>query len=894
VSEILLQTKLHMPTLRLSLIPRPHLIEKLDAGLAGKLTLVSAPPGFGKSTLVSSWVQQKKRPCAWLALGPEDNEPNRFLSYLVAALQKIDEELGKTAVSLLQSPQPPPPQISLTLILNDLAALPQPSILVLEDYHVIHNLDIHKALSFFLDNLPSQLHLVITSREDPPLPLHRLRSSGQMNGIYVHDLRFSQDESATFLQQTMHIDLIPEDVTALARRTEGWIAGLQLAALSLQGLPDPHAFVAGFAGDDRYIVDYLLNEVLERQPDHIREFLLQTAVLYRFCPSLCDAILQAPANHSQAILTYLDEANLFIIPLDNKREWYRYHHLFSDFLRLRAQNELANKVTLLYQRAAIWYEENGFLEEAIESALSGTDYERASRLIEQNGMNTIFGHAQWVTFLNWMKALPPEMVQSQPQLNLHFAWALFSTGQWPETKPYLKEVELAFRAGKLSADQNWMLGEVATIRALVTYEMGDLARSKEMAALAHELLPETNKTIRSVAVLAEGMAHMWRDDDLQTKHQYLQKAQELAQEAANVTVGLFALGCKTMLDVRAGRLTQAARQYQQARALGTIDGDILLGPAGFACVQMGEVLREWDRLEEAESVLREGIKLCQQQLGMPVWIIEGHVNLARLKLANGDEQQAEKLIQQAAALLVELPRHGETVRHLISATQVYRLRFWLAQGKLNTAVRWLAKNGITSDTAVFPENLAHHVLLARIFFKQGQLKDTQKQLQKIQAILTKSESHRLTAEIFILQALLSQAQGDREQAASKVASALQMSEPEGYVRLFVDFGEPMASLLETAVQQNIAPTYTQKLLSAFDKLPSPSSPALSATLIEPLNDRERQTLKLIAAGLSNREIAEELYLSVNTIKAYTSRIYGKLGVNGRAEAINHAHELGIL
>ncbi len=745
----------------------------------------------------------------------------------------------------------------------------------------------------------------MTSREDPPLPLHRLRSSGQMTGIYAHDLRFDLDEATDFLQQTMNVDLLPEDVARLARRTEGWIAGLQLAALSLQGLPDAHEFVAGFAGNDRYIADYLLNEVIDRQPSHIQEFLLKTAVLDRFCPSLCDALLQTPTSHSQAILAYLDEANLFIIPLDNKREWYRYHHLFADFLRLCAQQELADKVPVLHQRAAAWHEENGLLAEAIENALSGEDYERASRLIEQNGMATIFGHAQWRTLLSWVEALPPAMVRKRPQLNLHFAWALFSTGQWPATEPYLLGVESTLGEGKETPEQKWMLGEVATIRSLVTYEMGDLARSIEMAALARELLPEDNKTMRSVATLANGMAHMWRDADLKTRHQFLQQALDMAQEAGNVTVGLFALGCQTMLAVRAGLLQQAAKLYQQAKALGTVAGRIVFGPAGFACVQMGEVLREWNRLAEAEEILWEGIRLCQQQSGMPVWIIEGHVTLARLKLAMGDKQQAEKLMQQAERLLAELPRHGETVAHLISATQAYRLRYWLAQDRLDIAIRWLARNKISLDSAVSPQNVHFHILLVKCLIKQGRLAKAYEHLQRLEAIIPECESLRLSVELLILQVLCQQAQGKVDEAVQALSRALILAEPEGYQRIFLDEGTQLLGLLVEVEVSGTTAVYAQNLRAAIQGTQptlltrgsvSTATPQKVAKIDEPepLTEREEQILRLMAAGLTNKEIAAELYLSVNTIKTYSARIYEKFGVHSRAEAVNLAHELGKL
>ena len=701
MEEILLQTKLFALPARPLTIPRPHLFKKLNIGLSGKLTLVSAPPGFGKTTLVSSWLEQVEQPSAWFSLDSRDNDPNRFLTYLLAALQKIDDSLGQAAFALLDSPQSPPPEIVLTLLINNLATLSQAIILVLEDYHVINNLEIHKSLAFLLDNLPMQLHLVITSREDPPLPIHRLRSSGQMNAIYAHDLRFDRNETTAFLEQTMRVHLAPDDVARLTQRTEGWIVGLQLAALSMQGLSDTHQFVSTFAGDDRYIADYLLHEVFERQPPHIQEFLLKTAIFDRFCPALCAAVLKVPPNQARDALTQLDEANLFIIPLDNKRTWYRYHHLFADFLRLRWQEQAIDEIHALHNRAAVWFEANSQLAEAIDHCLAGEAFEKAGRLIEQNRLNAIFGLAQWSTFLNWMKALPPAMVQVRPQLSLHFAWGLFATGQWPAAEPYLQKVETAI-GGAESEDQLRMLGEVAAIRALVCYNLGELDRSKEMAALAHERVPHGNKTIRSVAALAEAMATMWDDVGLQRKHQLLEYAHDMGSEAGNSTVSLFALGCRTMLDIRAGQLQQAARLYQQARTLGTIEENILLGPAGMACVQMGEVLREWNRLPEAEALLREGIWLCQQQKGLPVWIIEGHINLARIRLAEGDAPEAERLMQQAKALLANLPKHGQTGRYLLAAALTYRLRHWLASGQADKAAGFLAKKWDNPRISHFP------------------------------------------------------------------------------------------------------------------------------------------------------------------------------------------------
>ena len=427
-----------------------------------------------------------------------------------------------------------------------------------------------------------------------------------------------------------------------------------------------------------------------------------------------------------------------------------------------------------------------------------------------------------------------------------------------------------------------------------------------MAALAHERLPQENKTIRSVVALAEAMANMWSDGDLQTKHRFLQRAFDLAQEAGNTTVGLFALGCRTMLNVRAGLLQQAAKLYQQARMLGTVEGKILLGPAGMACIQMGEVLREWNRLSEAEALLWEGIKLCQQQSGMPVWIIEGHVNLARLKLATGDEPEAEKLIEQAKLLLADLPKHGETIQHLVSTTLAYRVRYWLAQGQLDLIAGWLAKNGITLNAAVSPKNAPFHILLARTLIQQGQLENAQTQLQRVEKVLNQSESLHLSVEHAVLRALWLKARGNQAEAVQALSQALLLAEPQGYQRIFLEDGEQLSSLLAMAKVDGTTAVYAQTLLAAIQEqrptsgelspAPAPQSPPpdLLEPFIEPLTEREEQTLRLMAAGLSNREIADELYLSHNTIKAYTSRIYGKLGVSSRAEAIHRAYQLNLL
>ena len=908
--ETLLQTKLFIPALRPNLVHRSHLDERLNQGLQQgcKLTLVTAPAGFGKTTLVSSWIRQLDHPAAWLSLDEGDNEPNSFIFYVIAPLQTIDQALGETAASLLQSPQPPPPNTLLTLLINDLAALPNQVFLVLDDYHVIKNLEIHQALTFLLDHQPPPLHLIIVSREDPALPLHRLRGSGQMTGIYVRDMRFTSAEVASFLNKTMGLSLSQEDVATLARRTEGWVAGLQLAALSMQDMPNPSKFVSIFAGDDRYISDYLISEVFERQPAQVQEFLLKTAILDRFSAPLCDAILgdedqvagiggPDQVQSSQDIIERLDQSNLFIISLDNKREWYRYHHLFADFLRLRLRERPADEIAELHRRAAACYEDKGLLAEAIDHALAGEDFHRASRLIEWTALTTIFGHTQWATFLEWMEALPAEMVRIRPQLSLNFAWALFTTGRWEDAEPHLNNVGLAIDSGEGIFESELMLGEVATIRAMVAYESGDMLRCEEQARQALGLLPEDNRMLRCVAILAVGMAHLW-GGDISVSRQSFYDAADMAQVADNKTVALFAVGFLAQLEVREGHLQKAEEHYQQAKRLGTVRGRTLLGPTGFACVEMGEALREWNELEEAKRVLAQGVELCLQQSGMLEVILEGQINLARTMLASGEWQNAAETMQQAEILLAELSGRGGNVLPIISMALAYRLRFWLAQGSFNSADQWLAANGINADADISSVNEEFYILLIRLLIHQDRLQGAEKLLQQL---LEAVGNIRSKVEILILQALLFQAQGNRGQAVAVLTRALRLAEPEGYLRLFVDQDKAIIPLLEQVAGRSTARANIEPILAVIAEQPhledrvavialSPES----KMLLEPLKDQEIRILRLMAAGLSNREIADEVLLSTNTIKVYASRIYSKLGTHRRGEAVARAQELGLL
>jgi LuxR family maltose regulon positive regulatory protein len=605
---------------------------------------------------------------------------------------------------------------------------------------------------------------------------------------------------------------------------------------------------------------------------------------------------------SRAIIERLDQRNLFIIPLDNKREWYRYHHLFADFLRARLRDRPEEDIVDLHRRAAAWYEENSLLAEAIDHALKAEDFQRAGRLIEQNALTTIFGHAQWATLFEWMEALPAEMVKGRPRLSLQYAWALFTTGHWEAAANLLEEIKPVLEAVEQTNEKERLLGELSVIAALVAYSHGgDMQRCTEQARRALSLLPEDNLTLRCVALLSIGESAMVQED-APVARQALEEAVDVALAAGNIAIALFALGDLARLEMTEGYLRRAAELYQRARPLGTVEGNTILGPTGIACIQLGEVLREWNDLKKAESVLREGLALCQQLTGLPNIVLEGQVNMARVLLASGDDRLAAVTMQEAESLLADLLGQSGDVRPMITVALAGRLRYWLAQGKPDAAARWLDAKGISVEATISPGDLAYHVLLARVLVDQGRLTMAQRQLERLAKIMEERESPRFSIELFILQALLYQATGDGSRAETTLMQALQLAEPEGYLRLFVDHGESIIPLLEQVAGRRSAPPNLKAILSIVreeqrvTEKPPPTAGRSPRTFVpfEPLKDQELQILRLMAAGLSNREIADELFLSVNTIKVYASRIYGKLGVHRRGEAVARAQELDLI
>ncbi len=945
----LLSTKLHVPQTRPNLVPRHRLTERLnDALCAGcKLALVSAPAGFGKTTLLSEWIATPhgQRAVAWLSLDESDNDPVRFWTYVVTALETIQPGLGARPLALLQSPQPLPTmsaprgevewiESALTLLINALTGLSTEFVVVLDDYHIIKAQPIHDAVAFLLDHLPSQMRLVIASRADPPLPLARLRTRGQLIELRAADLRFTPDEAAAFLNRVMGLGLSAEDVAALETRTEGWIAGLHLAALSLQGSDARHVpdFIAEFTGSHRYVLDYLIEEVLHRQPESIQAFLLQTSILDRLCGPLCDAVvyggdypMRNPLNpESQAMLERLEQANLFIVPLDHDRIWYRYHHLFAEFLRNRLRQAPPLSPTFtggikggapeLHRRAAEWYEHKGLINEAVSHALAALDFERAARLIEQVAQ-TVLMRGEVTTLQSWLEAMPAQWVRSRPKLCIIHACALAIAGQLDAVEPLLQDAERDIRSepDMPVTEREDLFGQIAAIRAILATYQSDVPRAIDLARQALDRLPDDNSFLRDISAWILRFACFFGGDVAAISRAFSENI-DISQAVGNTLVALLSIHAFGYLQMMQGRLRQADEIYR--RGLQLVAGQS--GPpspvASLVYLGLGELLRERNDLDAAARYLAEGVELGKQ-LGNAEIFIDGYIALAKVKQAQGDADGALAVIQETEQLV-----RGEPSLWTWAELEARRARLWIAQSNLAAAEQWAASRGRALDAVPKVPNLMdffeqeiEQATLARLLIAQRRLDEATRLLDELLQATIAIGWTGSTIEVMTLQALALQAQGKTTQAMTTLEQALALTEPEGYVRIFVDEGEPMRLLiadLGLQIKRRVRGArdetsarllaYVGRLLAAF---PAPSTPALprsetrnlqSKILVEPLSERELEVLQLVADGASNQEIAQELVIAVSTVKTHIKNICGKLDVRGRTQATTRARELGLL
>ncbi len=907
--QSLLATKLYIPRARPAsgAVPRPRLMARLNEGFIRRLVLLSAPAGFGKTTLLAEWARQPEigSRTAWLSLDQGDNDPARFLAYLMAALQTVRPNLRTGALPGLHSFQPFLMEALLTHLVNELGASPDPLVLVLDDYHLIETRLIHDSLAFLLDHMPPQVHLVIAGRAQPPLPLARLRARNGLVELEAADLRFTAAETAAFLNEVMGLSLSGQQIAALEARTEGWIAGLQLAALSLQGREDVAGFIAAFTGRHRYILDYLAEEVLQPQPAPLQAFLLQTAILNRLTGSLCEAVTGQP--HGQETLAHLEQANLFIVPLDDERRWYRYHHLFTGLLRHRLALLAALDSPLLpvetaelHCRASAWYEQEGRLAEAVGHALAAADVDRAARLVE-GVARTMLNGSELATLLSWLKALPDELKRSRRYFSLFHTWALVLTGQLDLIEPRLEEATAGLAAdvsASLNASLTGLPGEVAAIRATAAYFRRDFPRAVELTRQALAEVGEETPFLRGALLLSLGVAHSWTGEAAAAS-QALAEASQLSRQAGNIHATMIALWEQGQLELEQGHLRQAEQIYRQAGqfiAARQAAGESIPPAAGGAFVGMAGLLYEQNNLAEAARLLPLGLQLAEPG-GEPGILTAGYLLLARLK-------QAEKNRAGAMAALREAQRLAHRYNHLYEAAQVAagQARLQLAWGEedFQAAIRWAEASGLkATDPPVYLREV-EGLTLARLLFARGRRQPEQAFLQEALTLLARllpaaesgGRGGRII-EILLLQALADQAQGWFDQALTRLERALHLAQPEGYCRLFLDEGRPMAELLHRAARHGLAAGYVEKLLLAFKAEPD-AGERPEPGLIEPLSERELEILALIAAGRSNREIAETLILTVGTVKWHLNNLYGKLGVSSRTQAFARARELGLL
>lgn len=902
----LLTTKLYLPTPPATALRRPLLLQRLDRGLQGKLTLLAAPAGFGKSTLVSQWVRTAERPATWLTLDEHDNHATRFLSYLIGALRQIEPAFGRQTLALLAAPQPPPRETLLTTLVNETAHMAQPALLVLDDYHLIENGAIHQLLNFLLTYLPPQLHLVLITRREPPLALARLRASGELTELHAADLRFSASEVADFFAKTVEVPLPPDALATLERRTEGWAAGLRLAAVLLQSTaPTAQAegfatLLAGFRGDDRHVLDYLATEVFAHLSVERQHFLVQTALLQRLCAPLCDALLAR--DDSQAQLEELARENLFLLPLDNQRQWYRYHPLFADFLRHRLQQFTPTALAKLHSRAAAWYGAHDLVEAAIDHALAAQETEQAAALIEANVLRLALGNES-ARLGSWLQQLPLTLRQTRPLLAFAQAGTALLAAQFVEASQWVEWAEQALAmlppATALPLPATTIQGYLDALRCTAMINLHEpVTAIIAIAQRALVNLPATEIFLRGAVALNLGDAYARQRENGRAAEAFAE-AVMLTQATPNLTVYLAALGSQGELYAREGKLAQAAAAYQRALDAGQAWGKATgqsHPTTGKAHAFYAQLLYEWNRIDEATAQARAAVECCQRW-GHTQHLVDSYLALCNSTYAQGRLEEANAALAAArlaatASLQSAQEQHAATnaAYELIETIDLAQLQLWLRQGRLADAAQWLA-------THATRDSLAHGFAHTRLALAQDEATTAAQWLAKTKAWLAPHLYPRDELTLLLLEAQLHQQQGRPEQALARLQMALDRAAPAGYIRALLDEGPAVVELLYQLVQRTGVTDYIQSVLTAAASqanTPVPPAPAPPATLVEPLSEREWEVLRLMAADFTYAAIGETLIISLNTVRTHTKNIYSKLNVNRRNQAIARARALGLL
>jgi LuxR family transcriptional regulator, maltose regulon positive regulatory protein len=916
----LLMTKLYIPTPGKFLVERTRLVKKLDQCLepGRSLSLISAPAGFGKTTLISAWLTETKvampgRWAAWLSIDERDNDPVIFWSYVIAALQTQQEGVGQQALSMLAE-QGADFERKLAALINDLAQLAQPCVVVLDDYHLVRNPIIHQSLTFFIEHAPPHIHLMIASRTDPPLPLALLRGRGKLLEIRMQDLRFSDEDAEMYLNAGIGLDLAARSVQALNHKTEGWIAGLQMAGLAMQDIASRETvsfpakekvsdFVNSFSGSNRFILDYLIEEVLNRQPEPIQHFLIITSILDQLCGPLCDALLQGSDLAAQSALQYLESCNLFIIPLDQQRFWYRYHQLFADLLRKRLAQTAPEVIGELHRRAIEWYEQNGLIPNAIQHAFQQPDFHKAAALVAQV-TEAMWGRGEHATLLAWMDALPDEEKKPYPSLLIFQVSMLISAGKLQEAETCIPILEGYIRASlEANPDQTALIGNVAALRTYIASFHGDRQVLFSQAQLALQNLTRDEDSGQRCGVsLVSGNAFL-TEGNLEAASGAFGEAifaGKKAHKPAMMLTGISNLALVLWLQGDLGQAEQVCREGAQLIEQCGLKRSIM---AVDVWLTWGEILCEREALVEAEVNIRKGLELALEQ--QFVWQVAlGYQAQARLRLAQGNLVEAEIAAQASEQWCIE----HQVPAHISCRGAGLLAELWLRRGKTTLAERYLQTHQITPGGEVQFPHQSEYLAWARLAWLRGD-EGAGDLLGRISDWAGKNRQKGALIAALVLRALVCQSREMLDQGVAFLGRAMELAEPDGYAQCFVGEGEGMVALLREAVRQGIHSEYASRLLAAFPELPlgEESGSQITAapdlqrslspdtmTLVEPLSRREMETLQLIAEGLSNKEIAQKMCISLRTVKYYSTGLYGKLGVDSRMQAVIQARELGLL
>ena len=884
-----LATKFFIPTPPPNQISRPRLLEKLNESWNHKLTLLSAPAGFGKTTLIGEWIAKQENPLCWLSLDEYDNDPQRFFRYFIFALKRVENELGESPPMLLQPPQSLEYMNLLTGLVNEIAVISRPFVFVLDDYHLITDSVIQQALTFLLNNQPHQMHLIISSRSDPPWPLSRLRVRDEILEIRSHEMRFTREEAASFLNDFMGLMLSMEDLTALEKRTEGWIAGLQMAAISMKGRKDTAGFIQSFTGSHRFVMDYLMEEVLDQQTSEIRDFLLKTSILERLIAPLCEAV--TGEEKSQSVLLELEQKNLFLVPLDDQRRWYRYHRLFGDLLRNHLHQTHADEVVDLHKKASIWYEGNGLIPDAINHAMAANDIERIAHLTEELMISTM-NYGELRALMTWLDGLPETAFQDFPWLLVTRALGHFNSGKYEFAEARFTEAEDILSTWPKS-DQTAIRirGHIAAIRSYLAELREDSLTAIQQAEAALALLPDKDIELRSFVLIRWANCIAWLGDFQRAIPAY-KEAGEASKLIGDGQSAIIALSEMAIVQMIAGNLRQAMDSIhdilQYAEALTLRDGRRL--PAmGVLYRHLGHILREQNELSEASYYANETVEICRQW-GEKEALIFGLLGVARVKFAQGEYDQVDDLFQQILPIARQISPRAE------KQFQVWSLHFQLLRGKTESAEIWERDLGLRPSDEFCYEQRFSYQNYAHLLATRGNYAQALKVVKALVKVAEEVGDWYYRIQYLVLQAIILHEMNLPDEAMAAMEKVLTKACAEGYARSILDEGAAVSDLLRMAIQQGIEVDYARMLLEVLKKEQKSTltTDVPELVLAESLSQREMEILRLLVTDLTTPEIADELVVSVSTVRSHIKNIYSKLDAHSRFEAVAKARELGIL